>query len=108
MRRLFLSVGFVILFSGFPFLDIAGYGLLHRVVEFEHLVEVHPRYRFLNVAADHSQFQCTISSSHREDVANIVIGFLAGSGLQWHREIFEREWPGILRDALARLSAKKR
>jgi hypothetical protein len=47
-------------------------------------------------------------ATHREDVANIIIGFLAGSGLQWHREIFEREWPGILRDALARLSAKKR
>jgi hypothetical protein len=47
-------------------------------------------------------------TTHREDVANIIIGFLAGSGLQWHREIFEREWPAILRDAIARLSAKKR
>lgn len=47
-------------------------------------------------------------TTHREDVANIIIGFLAGSGLQWHREIFDREWPGILRDALARPSARKR
>lgn len=47
-------------------------------------------------------------TTHREDVANIIIGFLAGSGLQWHREIFEREWLAILRDSLARLSAKKR
>jgi len=47
-------------------------------------------------------------TTNREDVANIIIGFLAGSGLQWHREIFEREWPAILRDALARHSARKR
>ena len=45
---------------------------------------------------------------HKKDVGNIIIGFLAGSGFQWHREIFEREWPGILGDALAHLSAKKR
>ena len=45
---------------------------------------------------------------HRKDVGNIIIGFLSGSGFQWHREIFEREWPGILDDALTRLSAKKR
>lgn len=45
-------------------------------------------------------------NAHREDVGNIIIGFLAGSGLQWHRDIFEREWPAILREALARLSAK--
>ncbi len=46
--------------------------------------------------------------AHRKDVGNIIIGFLSGSGFQWHREIFEREWPAILGDALARLSAKKR
>ena len=43
-------------------------------------------------------------TDHLDDVGNIIIGFLAGSGLQWHREIFEREWEGILRDALHRLS----
>jgi hypothetical protein len=46
--------------------------------------------------------------AHKKDVANIIIGFLAGSGFQWHRDIFDREWRGILEDALARLSAKKR
>jgi hypothetical protein len=46
--------------------------------------------------------------AHKQDVGNIIIGFLAGSGFQWHREIFEREWHGILSDALAQLSAKKR
>ena len=45
---------------------------------------------------------------HKKDVGNIIIGFLAGSGFQWHSEIFERDWPGILSDALAHLSAKKR
>ena len=45
--------------------------------------------------------------AHREDVGNIVIGFLAGSGFQWHREIFERDWPGILEEALDRLPTKK-
>ena len=45
--------------------------------------------------------------AHREDVSNIIIGFLAGSGLQWHREIFEREWPELLNQALARLDKEK-
>jgi hypothetical protein len=47
-------------------------------------------------------------AAHRDDVGNIIIGFLAGSGLQWHREIFEREWEVILRDALRRLSKSTR
>ena len=46
--------------------------------------------------------------AHKNDVGNIIIGFLAGSGFQWHRGIFDREWSGILADALADLSAKKR
>ena len=46
-------------------------------------------------------------NAHREDVSNIIIGFLAGSGLHWHRKIFEREWPDLLRLALARLDKKK-
>jgi hypothetical protein len=46
--------------------------------------------------------------THRDDVGNVIIGFLAGSGLQWHREIFDREWESILRDALRRLPEKKR
>lgn len=47
-------------------------------------------------------------TEHREDVGNIIIGFLAGSGFQWHRNIFEREWPEILQAALSRLPAAKR
>ena len=46
--------------------------------------------------------------AHREDVGNIIIGFLAGSGFQWHRKIFERDWPEILQQALTRLSSEKR
>jgi hypothetical protein len=45
---------------------------------------------------------------HREDVGNIIIGFLAGSGFQWHRNIFEREWPEILQAALNKLPSAKR
>lgn len=45
--------------------------------------------------------------SHHKDVGNIIIGFLAGSGFQWHRDIFDREWPEILRQALTRLGKKK-
>ena len=46
--------------------------------------------------------------AHRQDIGNIVIGFLTGAGFHWHREIFEREWPEILEEALARLSEQKR
>jgi len=44
--------------------------------------------------------------THREDVGNIIIGFLAGSGFHWHREIFEREWFDILQEALSRILKK--
>jgi len=47
-------------------------------------------------------------TAHREDIGNIIIGFLAGSGFQWHRNIFEREWSDILQAALNRLSSPKR
>ncbi len=46
--------------------------------------------------------------AHREDIGNIVIGFLSGAGFQWHRQVFEREWPDILQDALAQLDNKKK
>ncbi len=45
--------------------------------------------------------------SHYKDVGNIIIGFLAGSGFQWHRAIFDREWSEILRQALSRLDKQK-
>ena len=44
---------------------------------------------------------------NRKDVGNIVIGFLAGAGFHWHKEIFEREWFDILQEALSRVSAAK-
>lgn len=46
--------------------------------------------------------------SHRVDVGNIITGFLAGAGFHWHKKIFERDWPEILQEALARLSSEKR
>ena len=46
--------------------------------------------------------------AHRQDIGNIIIGFLAGSGFQWHRNIFEREWQEILQEALTRLAPTKR
>ena len=45
--------------------------------------------------------------SHKEDIGNIIVGFLSGSGFHWTREIFEREWPGILQESLRILSKKK-
>ena len=44
--------------------------------------------------------------SNREDVSNIIHGFLVGGGFHWHRDIFEKEWPDILQEALARLTSK--
>ena len=46
--------------------------------------------------------------SHREDVGNIIHGFLSGAGFHWAQEIFEKEWPDILQEALARLGRKKK
>jgi hypothetical protein len=46
-------------------------------------------------------------NSNRVDIANIIRGFLAGGGFLWHEDIFEKEWPDILREALARLASKK-
>jgi hypothetical protein len=46
--------------------------------------------------------------THHDDVGNIIIGFLAGSGFHWHRDIFDREWAEILDQALARLGNKGR
>lgn len=44
--------------------------------------------------------------THHDDVGNIIIGFLAGSGFHWHRDIFDREWDEILKQALAHLGNK--
>ena len=47
-------------------------------------------------------------NSNREDVGNIIHGFLVGGGFHWDREIFEKEWPEILDEALTRLTRKKK
>jgi hypothetical protein len=44
---------------------------------------------------------------NREDVGNIVHGFLSGAGFFWTQEIFDSEWPDILQQAIARLSLKE-
>ena len=46
-------------------------------------------------------------NSNREDVGNIIRGFLSGAGFHWHPEIFDKEWPDILETALTRLAGKK-
>ena len=46
-------------------------------------------------------------NANRVDVGNIVQGFLAGGGFHWDEEIFEKEWPGILDEALAQVASKK-
>lgn len=45
--------------------------------------------------------------ANREDIGNILHGFLAGAGIHWAQEIFERDWPEILQEAIARLSEQK-
>ena len=44
--------------------------------------------------------------ANKVDVGNMIHGFLAGSGFHWDREIFEKEWPSILQEAIARLGSK--
>jgi hypothetical protein len=46
-------------------------------------------------------------NANRVDVGNIIRGFLAGSGFLWDTAIFEKEWPAILQEALARVSRTK-
>ena len=46
-------------------------------------------------------------NSNREDIGNIIRGFLGGAGFHWHPEIFEKEWPDILQTALSRLGNNK-
>jgi len=45
-------------------------------------------------------------ASNREDVSNIIHGFLVGGGFHWHRDIFEKEWPDILQEALTRIARR--
>jgi len=45
-------------------------------------------------------------TSNHVDIGNIIHGFLHGSGLLWDAEIFEKEWLGILQEALDRLASK--
>jgi len=45
--------------------------------------------------------------THREDVGNIIHGFLIGAGFFWAEPIFENEWPDILQEAITRLGSGK-
>jgi hypothetical protein len=67
-----------------------------------------PAVRYLRKLRESLEREPDFLGTHREDIENVIIGFLAGSGLQWHREIFEKEWEPILRIALRRLSERKR
>jgi len=46
-------------------------------------------------------------AANRVDIGNILHGFLAGEGIHWAQEIFEREWPEILNEAITQLSEKE-
>lgn len=46
-------------------------------------------------------------TSNHADIGNILEGFLSGGGFHWSQDIFEREWPGILQEALHKLEAGK-
>ncbi len=67
-----------------------------------------PAVRYLRKLKKSIKLEPDYLTLHQADVGNIVIGFLAGSGFQWHRKIFEREWPAILREALDQLPDPKR
>jgi hypothetical protein len=66
-----------------------------------------PAVRYVRRVQDSIDRDPYYLESHHDDVGNIIIGFLAGSGFHWHRNIFDREWPEILKQALARLNKKK-
>ena len=65
-----------------------------------------PALRYLRGLKESIDREPGYLQAHRQDIGNIVIGFLTGAGFHWHREIFEREWSGILKEALARLPDK--
>jgi hypothetical protein len=67
-----------------------------------------PALRYVQTLKESLERDPRYLESHHDDVGNIIVGFLAGSGFHWHRDIFDREWPEILNLALARLGKRGR
>jgi hypothetical protein len=67
-----------------------------------------PAVEYLHTLQAQIKADPTYLSSNHEDVGNILQGFLSGGGFHWAKEIFEREWPGILEEALTRLETLDR
>jgi hypothetical protein len=72
----------------------------------EHLLKP-PAIEYVRSLKDLLQKDSDYINTNRVDIGNIIHGFLAGAGFLWDGEIFEKEWPGILWEALARLESKK-
>jgi hypothetical protein len=72
----------------------------------EHLLKP-PAIKYVRTLKELTKKDPDYVNSNRVDVGNIIRGFLAGAGFLWHEDIFEKEWPDILREALARLASKK-
>lgn len=72
----------------------------------EHLLRP-PAIQYVRTLKELTQKDPDYVNSNRVDVGNIIRGFLAGAGFLWDVEIFEKEWPDILQEALARLASKK-
>jgi len=72
----------------------------------EHLLKP-PAVQYVQKLKELTRTNPDYVNSNREDVGNIILGFLAGAGFLWHEDIFEKEWPEILQEALARLGTKK-
>lgn len=66
-----------------------------------------PALHYVRSLEEQSRTNPDYLNANKEDVGNIIRGFLAGGGFHWDREIFDKEWPEILQEALARLSTQK-
>jgi hypothetical protein len=67
-----------------------------------------PAARYLRSVKSRYEKDPEYLRTNREDIGHIIHGFLLGSGFHWAQPIFEKEWPGILQEALAQLGRKKR
>jgi hypothetical protein len=72
----------------------------------EHLLKP-PALQYVRTLKELTKKDPDYVNSNRADVGNIIHGFLAGAGFLWAGEIFEKEWPDILQQALDRLTSKK-
>ncbi len=73
----------------------------------EHLLKP-PAIQYVRSLGKLTQSDPDYVNANREDVGNIIRGFLAGGGFHWDEAIFEKEWPEILEQALSRLATKKK